>query len=108
MVRNIVGLKHHIKECSNKKVKTKLESVIDKLIYFVAIVGPLSTVPQVLKIWNLKNAAGISALTWFFYIFINFFWLTYGIIHKEKPIIITALLCIILDFFVFLGALIYG
>jgi uncharacterized protein with PQ loop repeat len=81
---------------------------LDKSIYFIAVASPLMTLPQLIKIWIEQTATGVSAITWFAYLVSSMFWLTYGIAHKEKPIIITNILWIILDIAVIIGILIYG
>lgn len=86
----------------------KWKRLMDKLIYVVGIIGPIMTIPQILKIWVDKNAAGISIITWLTYAIISVFWLLYGIMHKEKPIIFASFLLFIFDAFVVVGALTYG
>jgi uncharacterized protein with PQ loop repeat len=86
----------------------KWKRLIDKSIYFIAVASPLMTLPQLIKIWTEQTAAGVSIITWFAYLISAMFWLTYGIAHKEKPIIITNTLWIILDIAVIIGTLIYG
>jgi len=85
-----------------------LKRFIDKAILFVCIAGPLMTIPQVFKIWILRNATGVSAISWGAYLVFAFFWLMYGILHKEKPIIINSSLWIILEALVVIGTLMYG
>ena len=80
---------------------------IDKLIYVVAVLGPIMTIPQLIKIWVDKNAAGVSVLSWGSYLVLAIFWLTYGIVHKEKPLIITYTLWIILEAFIVTGVILY-
>ncbi len=90
-------------------VTTKsLRKFIDTLVYVVGVIGPLMTIPQILKIWIEKNAAGISLVSWVGFICTFFVWLTYGVLHKQKPIIITYTLLIITYSLVVIGALIYG
>ena len=86
----------------------KWKRLMDKLIYIVGIIGPIMTIPQILKIWIDKNAAGISVITWFTYTIISIFWLIYGMMHKEKPIIFTSFLLFIFDAFVVVGAIMFG
>ena len=88
--------------------KTKLRGFMDTIIYAVAILGPLIAIPQVLKIWSLKEASGVSLVTWVGYLAGGFFWLTYGILHKEKPIIITNALWIFVQVFIIVGIIMYG
>ena len=66
------------------------------------------TIPQVTTIWIDKNAGGVSLITWSTYFVTSIFWLTYGILHKEKPIIVTYIAWLFLDAAVAIGAFIYS
>jgi uncharacterized protein with PQ loop repeat len=88
--------------------KNKWINLIDKLIYFVIALGLIITIPQVYKIWIDKNAAGVSIVSWSGYLIISFFWLTYGFVHKEKPIIISNILWIFMYILIILGVWLYG
>jgi len=86
----------------------KWKDLMDKLIYVAAILGPLLTIPQIMKIWVDKNAGGVSMITWVAYLIGGIFWLIYGIMHKEKPIIIANILWILMEILVIIGIWIYG
>ena len=88
--------------------RTKLKGFMDTIIYIVAVLGPLIAIPQVLKIWYVKDATGVSLITWVGYLAGGFFWLTYGILHKEKPIIITNGLWIFVQIFIIVGIMRFG
>ena len=81
---------------------------MDELVYIIAVFGPFMTLPQVLTIWIEKNTAGVSLTTWIAYIFIAVFWLMYGIMHKEKPIIISNICWILVELLIVVGIVIYG
>ena len=85
----------------------KWKKLMDKAIYVVGIFGPIMTIPQIYKIWFQQNASGVSAISWSAYLLASVFWLMYGIMHKEKPIIFTYSIWILLDIFVVIGAIIY-
>ncbi|MDD5193657.1 MAG: PQ-loop domain-containing transporter [Candidatus Nanoarchaeia archaeon] len=100
-----------------KRVHKKLEkypsnkrwvSFMDKLIYLVIATGLIMTIPQVCKIWIEKNASGVSIISWSTYLLLSFFWLVYGFIHKEKPIILSNILWILMYIFIILGVWLYG
>ena len=80
---------------------------MDKLIYAVGIISPVMTIPQAAKIWFNHSGAGISLVSWITYTIISFFWIIYGIMHKEKPIIFSSLMLFIVDLLVVIGAIIY-
>ena len=86
----------------------KLKRFIDFLIYLGGILGPLFTVPQLTKIWFDKNATGVSVISWGGYTIGAIFWVMYGVIHKEKAIIFTYGIWVILDLFIFIGVLIFN
>lgn len=88
--------------------KDKWKRLVDKFIYIVAIFGPLIAIPQVLKIWANQDGSGVSVLTWLGYLVGAFFWLIYGFAHKEKPIIITNSLWIVVEIFIIIGIFRFG
>lgn len=81
--------------------------LLDRATYVVAILSPLSTIPQLYTIYVNHLASGIAPISWGLYTIFNFVWLVYGIVHKEKIIIFNSVLWIIIDGLVTLGALIY-
>jgi uncharacterized protein with PQ loop repeat len=101
----------HIRE-EEKKAHEALHSKkwmkkLDKVMIYVGIISPIMTIPQVLDVWINKDAGRVSALSWGVYLFIAFFWLAYGIIHKSKPLIITEIAWIIVEFVLVIGIIIY-
>ncbi len=86
----------------------KWKRLMDKLIYIVIFVGPIMTIPQVITIWFERNASGVSVLSWMSYLFVSICWLIYSLLHREKPIIISAVIWIILEIMIVLGIVIYG
>ena len=80
---------------------------LDNLILFVAVVGPMANIPQIIKIFTLKSSAGVSALTFIIYAVFNIPWIIYGIVHKEKPIVIAYILWLITNLAVIAGTFIY-
>ena len=99
----------------NKKIKNRENKVndrwkkfIDKIIYGVALFGPIVTIPQVVKIWINKDAPDISIFTWTGYFIFALVWISYGFIHDEKPIIIRYILYSILYLLIVIGAILFG
>ena len=82
--------------------------LIDELIYVVAFIGPLMTIPQVITIWLERKVEGISIITWSSYVVLAIFWISYGLIHKEKPIILANFLFLFVNTAVVLGVLIFN
>lgn len=86
----------------------KYKRILDKIVYVAGIAGPVMTIPQVLIIWMEKNASGTSLITWISYTIITFFWLLYGLAHKEKPIIISNALWIVFEIVIVIGIYMYS
>ncbi|MBW2981380.1 hypothetical protein KY343_00740 [Candidatus Woesearchaeota archaeon] len=113
MVHETHGL-HHLHKRKRIHVKhekyphpNKLKRFMDHIIYFIGIVGPLMTIPQIWKIWVGKNAAGVSIISWTAYFITAFFWLTYAVLHREKPLIFTYSIWIILEAMIVIGTILY-
>ena len=85
----------------------KYKRFMDRAIYVVAIAGPLFYIPQVLRIWVGQSAAGVSAASFTGAFIISAFWIVYGTMHKEKPILYANILYALLQAAVVIGALIY-
>lgn len=73
------------------------KTFINKGVYCVGFLGILVILPQTFNIWISKNTSGVSLITWLGFLVGSLFWLFYGIIHKEKPIILTNLAVILMD-----------
>ena len=91
------------------KAKThhKKHKLFSAVIYLIAILSPLFTLPQLLQIWQHKQVQGLSLLTWSGYAIGSLLWAIYGVVHKEKPIALTNLLLFIIDSAIAVSILIY-
>lgn len=89
-------------------VRDKIKSFFDKAIYVIALLGPSMTVPQSYIIWAHKSAENVSTITWSTYIFNSLFWLAYGILHKERPIILSNILWLLVNGSIILGIILYS
>jgi len=78
----------------------------DKYIYAFAFAGLVLTLPQIYQIWILRQASGVSLVSWSAYLAISFVWLLYGIGHREKAIIFTNFWWIVLDILIVAGVLV--
>ena len=83
----------------------KFKRFFDLMAYPAAIIGPFFIFLQLWKIWYFEKATGVSIITWIGIFIGSGFWFLYGVIHKEKPIILTNLLTLIFSFFIIMGTL---
>jgi uncharacterized protein with PQ loop repeat len=85
----------------------KKVALFDRMVVVTSLVAPIMTIPQVVQIWSTQNAQGVSLYTWGTYFIGSLIWITYGIIHKEKPILYSYSLFFIVNGLVVLGVLLF-
>lgn len=104
-----IGFRHYIKrkKAGNKKKETTAQRDMDRLIYFMTPLTVLIFIPQLLKIWTEKSASGLSLLSWAGMFAGSAFWFVYGIVHKEKPMIVVNIAIGIIQFLIVLGIVLY-
>jgi uncharacterized protein with PQ loop repeat len=66
------------------------------------------TLPQIIKVYTIQNVAGLSFLTWLMYSIMDIPWIVYGIVHKEKPIVVAYVGWLLVNSIVAIGILIYS
>ncbi|HQT82971.1 MAG TPA: SemiSWEET family transporter [Candidatus Paceibacterota bacterium] len=81
--------------------------LLDYVMYGVGVLAPLALLPQVIQIYTTKSAAGLSLSTWALLTFFNALWVLYGVVHRDKPIILTNILFTILNATIVVGVLLY-
>jgi uncharacterized protein with PQ loop repeat len=105
------GYHSHRKRRNSVKSKSDSQDVLKKtadgMVYIFGTFSALVYVPQLLQIWIEKNVAGISLLSWLGMLTGSLFWIFYGIVHKEKPILFINLIGSSIMLFVVIGILIY-
>jgi len=94
---------HHLSKRSRKMTR----SWFDYFMYAIAMATPLVLLPQVLQLFTNKTVAGLSIETWFLLGCLNFFWILYGLVHREPPIYIGNFLVGILNFTIVYGIFLY-
>jgi uncharacterized protein with PQ loop repeat len=100
---------HRVKKSRTLVVKkTSKPKLVDKATYVAAVLEPIITIPQVWTIFADKTAAGVSLSTWVGYDALILVWLWYGIVHKDKLILLYQGLFFIVQTAVIIGGLIYG
>ena len=107
------GIHHiHKRKRVHKKLKAyphenKWVNFLDRFLIVVAVIGPLIALPQIIRIFVFNSAAGVSGLSWGLYALFNIPWFIYGIVHKDKPIMIAYSLSFVANLTVLTGTLIY-
>ena len=108
VIHHISKRKRGLKDFIHKfPAESRFVRLFDKLMLFIAVINPLVTLPQAIKIYSTQNASGLSVFSWAGYTLFAIPWLIYGIIHKEKPLIIAYILVFLLNLSVLVGILMY-
>ncbi|MGH7175288.1 MAG: hypothetical protein ACREGR_02945 [Minisyncoccia bacterium] len=79
--------------------------MLDYVIYIAAVAQPVALIPQAVLVLGPQGAAGASAVTWSILGAVGILWILYGLVHKEKPIVLSNALSVILDFVIVYGIL---
>lgn len=86
----------------------KGKRILDNMIYGAAILAPIMNLPQFFKIWLDQDATGVSLTSWASFSLFSLIWLVYGIVHKERPIIIMNFMLMIIQAGIAAGVVLYG
>jgi uncharacterized protein with PQ loop repeat len=91
----------------DEQVKTKSKRVsLDNVICIVAVLGPLTGVPQIIDIWVIrKTGEGVYVTSWVLFLIFSLLWLWYGTVRKDKALLLSNALWILVEIMVILGAL---
>lgn len=87
-----------------KKVKP---DYIDIAMSVIAIVSPLTIIPQIVQVFQTHDVEGVSFSTWIFSAITSFTWVIYGLHHKDKPIIFNSVMGTVFCSAIALGVIIY-
>jgi len=98
---------HTLKRKQSKKKTSRTTILFDKLVIIMGVANLFATLPQVFVIWTDKNAAGVSSYSWGYYALFSVVFLTYGILHREKPIIASYMGNVVLFSAIFVGSILY-
>ena len=86
----------------------KVVHIFDKFIAVVGLIGPIMTTPQIMNVWIHHQVEGLALATWSTYVITSAFWLIYGILHKERAIILVNIAWILSNLSIVVGILIFS
>lgn len=95
---------HHknLKKFPNKDPKIRF---LDNYMLFIGSMAPLFTIPQIVKIYTLRDSEGLSPITFALLAFNSLSWLVYGFVHKDRQIMAANILFFIANIVILIGAL---
>lgn len=81
--------------------------MIDRICMLFSVAMPLTAIPQIHLIYTTKNVSGVSLLMWVFYCVGVIPFLIFGIVHKERQLIVLNTLWLIMQLIVIAGIMMY-
>lgn len=90
-----------------KRLREK-KLLIDKVLYPLAIIAPLFTIPQFYEVWFRRQTIGVSSLSWFLMGIMAFVWFIHATQHKDKILQLNTALMIFFNFSIFIGVLVFS
>lgn len=81
--------------------------VLDRIVYIMAVIVPVMTIPQLYTIWSDRAAEDVSLATWITYVLHSITFLLYGFAHKEKPLVLMYSFQLIVNAFIVVGILLF-
>lgn len=101
------SIKRNYKELYKKaKQQTKdYRRTSELLAFYVGIIMPFSTLPQIYNIYSTQQVGGLSLVTWVMNLIGGSVIMTYGFIHRIKPVFYPQLLWIAVQIVTIIGIL---
>ncbi len=98
------GMHHAIHRHAHKnRAKSTLLQLFDRSAYLMGAVTVAVNVPQLITVWTSRDVSGVSLVSWIGFFLGSCFWLCYGLLHREKPIITVNAALIAVQGFIVLG-----
>ena len=86
--------------------KRREHKTFDRLTYVTGILLPILTIPQAYSVLVDKSTDGVSLVTWSFYLLSSTLFAIYGIVHKEKLLMVTYIPFVVVEAAIVIGILI--
>ena len=99
---------HYLKRRRQGLLATERRAwILDTVVLTAGILSPIFTLPQIFLIYSTHSAAGVSVVTWGVYALFDLPWILYGVVHKDRAILISYCIWFMANASVALGAIIY-
>jgi uncharacterized protein with PQ loop repeat len=89
-----------------KVVKRHNHAALDRLTYVSGVLLPILTLPQAYSVLVDKSVEGVSLPTWSFYLLSSSLFAIFGIIHREKLLMMTYIPFVFVEAAIVVGILI--
>lgn len=86
----------------------RTKNLLDRMMYVIGFVMPIMTIPQIMKILELRDATNLSLITWVASALSGIFFISYAVVHREKPLIAVYCASFLTTLVVVIEIFIYG
>lgn len=88
--------------------KKGVKTAIDRLCYVASVFMPATAIPQIYQLYSTQDVSGLSLLMWVLYFVGIIPFLLFGIVHKEKQLIVLNVLWLIATVMMVVGILLFS
>ena len=89
-------------------MSSKTNITFDRFVLICSVVYPLTSVPQIVKVFSSHSAHDLSLLSWLLYAVLEAIFLIYAIQKRLVPIIIQDALWLLVYIILVIAILLYG
>lgn len=82
--------------------------LVDKLCYAASVFMPATAIPQIHQLYTTRDADSLSLLMWVLYLVGIIPFMLFGILHKEKQLVVLNVLWLIVTLTIIAGILLYS
>lgn len=86
-------------------VKRTQYKSLDRLTYATGVLLPILTIPQAYSVLIDKATDGVSLITWSFYLLSSTLFAIFGILHKQRLLMVTYIPFVIVEAAIVVGIL---
>lgn len=80
----------------------------DVVLLWIAVIEPLSTLPQIITLYKTQDAGSLSLLSWVLFMAASITWLIYGIRIKSTPLIASSVVWVATELMLIAGIIAFS
>ncbi len=97
-----------LKQIKMMKNDEKVKLQVSRVCTYFAVIMPLTTLPQLIKLYTSHNAGGLSLLMWILYTIGVVPFLLFGITHDVKQLVVLNTLWLFVNVLMISGIMMYS
>lgn len=90
------------------RAKDEVLALVERAVFGVGLINPLTAVPQLYQIWGLHAVGGLSLVTVGAALLMSVLWTTYGVLTRQTALWSTSVLWIGMNGATVVGVVVYS